>query len=120
MESQNIYTKRKNAQNIQLNYADKLLLHVRFDCQSVMIMFPQREGLNLLDLRITVLMYYFRRKLMDIDGHLLSLGVEAERQHQIISQWESRNNKLYCRRTSSQRRPNTKGSINTASKPLIF
>lgn len=54
-----------------------------------------------------------RRKLMDIDGHLLSLGVEAERQHQIISQWESRNNKLYCRRTSSQRRPNTKSSNNS-------
>ncbi|XP_015372500.1 PREDICTED: kinesin-like protein KIF19 isoform X2 [Diuraphis noxia] len=56
-----------------------------------------------------------RRKLMDIDGHLLSLGVEAERQHQIISQWESRNNKLYCRRTSTQRRPNTKGSNNTSN-----
>lgn len=56
-----------------------------------------------------------RRKLMDIDGHLLSLGVEAERQHQIISQWESRNNRLYCRRTSSQRRPNTKSSINTSN-----
>ncbi|XP_025407254.1 kinesin-like protein KIF19 [Sipha flava] len=56
-----------------------------------------------------------RRKLMDIDGHLLSLGVEAERQHQIISQWESRNNKLYCRRTSNQRRPNTKGSNGTAN-----
>lgn len=56
-----------------------------------------------------------RRKLMDIDGHLLSLGVEAERQHQIISQWESRNNRLYCRRTSSQRRPNTKGSNNTSN-----
>ncbi|XP_050424557.1 kinesin-like protein KIF19 isoform X2 [Adelges cooleyi] len=56
-----------------------------------------------------------RRKLMDIDGHLLSLGVEAERQHQIISQWESRNNKLYCRRTSSQRRPDTRTSSNTCS-----
>ncbi|KAG8279925.1 Kinesin-like protein kif19 [Homalodisca vitripennis] len=36
---------------------------------------------------------------MDIDGHLLSLGVEAERQHQIISQWESRSNKLYHRKS---------------------
>ncbi|XP_050524915.1 kinesin-like protein KIF19 isoform X2 [Daktulosphaira vitifoliae] len=55
-----------------------------------------------------------RRKLMDIDGHLLSLGVEAERQHQIISQWESRNNKLYCRRMSDHRRPGTRTSSSTA------
>nr|XP_014272056.1 kinesin-like protein KIF19 [Halyomorpha halys] len=38
-----------------------------------------------------------RRRLMDIDGHLMSLGVEAERQHQIISQWEARRTKLYTR-----------------------
>ncbi|KAJ8923180.1 hypothetical protein NQ315_001734, partial [Exocentrus adspersus] len=36
-----------------------------------------------------------RRKLMEIDSHLLGLGMEAERQHMIISHWESRNNKLY-------------------------
>lgn len=48
---------------------------------------------------------------MDIDGHLLSLGVEAERQHQIISQWESRSNKLYTRKT----RPNTNQSEQTNS-----
>lgn len=36
-----------------------------------------------------------RRKLMEIDSHLLGLGMEAERQHLIISHWESRNNKLY-------------------------
>uniref|UniRef100_A0A8D9BHV6 Kinesin-like protein KIF19 n=1 Tax=Cacopsylla melanoneura TaxID=428564 RepID=A0A8D9BHV6_9HEMI len=42
-----------------------------------------------------------RRKLMDIDGHLLSLGVEAERQHLIISQWESKHNKLYRGRPPS-------------------
>lgn len=36
-----------------------------------------------------------RRKLMEIDSHLLALGMEAERQHLIISNWESRNNKLY-------------------------
>ncbi|XP_039290693.1 kinesin-like protein KIF19 [Nilaparvata lugens] len=41
-----------------------------------------------------------RRRLMDIDGHLLSLGVEAERQHQIISQWESQHNRLYHRHSS--------------------
>ncbi|XP_073996213.1 kinesin-like protein KIF19 isoform X2 [Rhodnius prolixus] len=44
-----------------------------------------------------------RRRLMDIDGHLMSLGVEAERQHQIISQWEARRTKLYTR----SGRPNT-------------
>jgi hypothetical protein len=38
---------------------------------------------------------FLRRKLMDLDGQLLSLGAEAEKQHQLISQWESRNNKLY-------------------------
>lgn len=36
-----------------------------------------------------------RRKLMEIDSHLLGLGMEAERQHLVISHWESRNNKLY-------------------------
>ncbi|CAH0563687.1 unnamed protein product [Brassicogethes aeneus] len=36
-----------------------------------------------------------RRKLMEIDSHLLGLGMEAERQHLIISHWESRSNKLY-------------------------
>ncbi|KAL3272874.1 hypothetical protein HHI36_014335, partial [Cryptolaemus montrouzieri] len=36
-----------------------------------------------------------RRKLMEIDSHLLGLGMETERQHLIISHWESRNNKLY-------------------------
>lgn len=36
-----------------------------------------------------------RRKLMEIDSHLLGLGMEAERQHLVISNWESRNNKLY-------------------------
>jgi len=32
---------------------------------------------------------------MEYDGHLLSLAAEAERQHAIVSQWESQNNKLY-------------------------
>lgn len=36
-----------------------------------------------------------RRKLMEIDSHLLGLSMDAERQHLIISHWESRNNKLY-------------------------
>ena len=36
-----------------------------------------------------------RRKLMEIDSHLLGLGMEAERQHLVISHWESRSNKLY-------------------------
>ncbi|KAK4874894.1 hypothetical protein RN001_014254 [Aquatica leii] len=35
-----------------------------------------------------------RRKLMEIDSHLLGLGMDAERQHLVISHWESRNNKL--------------------------
>lgn len=36
-----------------------------------------------------------RRKLMEIDSHLLGLGMDAERQHLVISHWESRSNKLY-------------------------
>uniref|UniRef100_A0A0K8SII6 Kinesin motor domain-containing protein n=2 Tax=Lygus hesperus TaxID=30085 RepID=A0A0K8SII6_LYGHE len=49
-----------------------------------------------------------RRRLMDIDGHLMSLGIEAERQHQIISQWEARRSKLYTRNGS---RPNTSAGV---------
>ncbi|XP_026676884.1 kinesin-like protein KIF19 [Diaphorina citri] len=54
-----------------------------------------------------------RRKLMDIDGHLLSLGVEAERQHLIISQWESKHNKLYRGRP-----PSTHAQDDTTSEYL--
>lgn len=36
-----------------------------------------------------------RRRLMEVDSHLLGLGMDAERQHLVISHWESRNNKLY-------------------------
>ncbi|XP_054282051.1 kinesin-like protein KIF19 [Macrosteles quadrilineatus] len=60
-----------------------------------------------------------RRRLMDIDGHLLSLGVEAERQHQIISQWESRSNKLYTRKsrptTNQSEQTNNSNNSGTAS-----
>ncbi|XP_030764084.1 kinesin-like protein KIF19 isoform X2 [Sitophilus oryzae] len=44
-----------------------------------------------------------RRKLMEIDAHLLGLGMEAERQHLIISHWESRNNKLYKNNVNASR-----------------
>lgn len=44
-----------------------------------------------------------RRKLMEIDSHLLGLGMEAERQHLVISHWESRNNKLYKNNTNRSR-----------------
>ncbi|XP_068915073.1 kinesin-like protein KIF19 isoform X3 [Tenebrio molitor] len=44
-----------------------------------------------------------RRKLMEIDSHLLGLGMEAERQHLIISHWESRNNKLYKNNVNESR-----------------
>ncbi|XP_050298947.1 kinesin-like protein KIF19 [Anthonomus grandis grandis] len=44
-----------------------------------------------------------RRKLMEIDAHLLGLGMEAERQHLLISHWESRNNKLYKNNFSGSR-----------------
>lgn len=51
-----------------------------------------------------------RRKLMEIDSHLLGLGMEAERQHLVISNWESRNNKLY-KNTLNMSRAQTQQSI---------
>ncbi|PSN54129.1 hypothetical protein C0J52_09468 [Blattella germanica] len=52
-----------------------------------------------------------RRRLMDYDGHLLRLSSEADRQHALISLWESRNNKLYKNNHTANkwhgRRPNT-------------
>lgn len=51
-----------------------------------------------------------RRKLMEIDSHLLGLGMEAERQHLIISHWESRNNKLY-KNSINESRAKTQQSI---------
>ncbi|XP_046596920.1 kinesin-like protein KIF19 isoform X2 [Neodiprion lecontei] len=49
-----------------------------------------------------------RRKLMELDSHLLGLKMAAEQQHSIISQWESRNNKLYkTTRGSTSRRLGT-------------
>ncbi|XP_024940818.1 kinesin-like protein KIF19 isoform X2 [Cephus cinctus] len=49
-----------------------------------------------------------RRKLMELDSHLLGLNMAAEQQHSIISQWESSNNKLYKgSRESMGRRPGT-------------
>ncbi|CAH1115978.1 unnamed protein product [Phaedon cochleariae] len=51
-----------------------------------------------------------RRKLMEIDSHLLGLGMEAERQHVVISHWESRNNKLY-KNSVNESRARTQQSI---------
>ncbi|KAJ8957441.1 hypothetical protein NQ318_004921 [Aromia moschata] len=51
-----------------------------------------------------------RRKLMEIDSHLLGLGMEAERQHVIISHWESRSNKLY-KNSVNESRARTQQSI---------
>ncbi|XP_023715560.1 kinesin-like protein KIF19 isoform X3 [Cryptotermes secundus] len=53
-----------------------------------------------------------RRRLMEYDSRLLSLSAEAERQHAVISQWESKNNKLYKNNHNTltrwhDRRPNT-------------
>ncbi|XP_011154857.1 kinesin-like protein KIF19 [Harpegnathos saltator] len=49
-----------------------------------------------------------RRKLMELDSHLLGLNIAAEQQHSIISHWESRNNRVYGKsRDSSMRRPDT-------------
>ncbi|KAI4489205.1 hypothetical protein M0804_004703 [Polistes exclamans] len=49
-----------------------------------------------------------RRKLMELDSHLLGLNIAAEQQHSIISQWESRNNRVYgSSRDSVHRRPGT-------------
>nr|XP_050858524.1 kinesin-like protein KIF19 isoform X2 [Vespula vulgaris] len=49
-----------------------------------------------------------RRKLMELDSHLLGLNIAAEQQHSTISQWESRNNRVYgSSRDSVNRRPGT-------------
>ncbi|XP_046827223.1 kinesin-like protein KIF19 isoform X2 [Vespa crabro] len=49
-----------------------------------------------------------RKKLMELDSHLLGLNIAAEQQHSIISQWESRNNRVYgSNRDSVNRRPGT-------------
>ncbi|XP_014472394.1 PREDICTED: kinesin-like protein KIF19 isoform X2 [Dinoponera quadriceps] len=49
-----------------------------------------------------------RRKLMELDSHLLGLNIAAEQQHSIISHWESRNNRVYGKsRDSNTRRPDT-------------
>jgi hypothetical protein len=49
---------------------------------------------------------------MEYDSRILSLSAEAERQHAVISQWESQNNKLYKNNHSTaarwhNQRPNT-------------
>lgn len=49
---------------------------------------------------------------MEMDSHLLSLNIAAEQQHQVISHWESRNNKLYnASRESTSSRPGTVSQI---------
>ncbi|XP_063995709.1 kinesin-like protein KIF19 isoform X1 [Diachasmimorpha longicaudata] len=45
-----------------------------------------------------------RRKLMELDSHLLGLNIAGEQQHAIIAHWESRNNKLYRASKDSTRR----------------
>lgn len=46
-----------------------------------------------------------RRKLMELDSHLLSLNIAAEQQHSVISHWESKNNRVYgTSRDSNSRR----------------
>ncbi|KAK0173881.1 hypothetical protein PV328_007022 [Microctonus aethiopoides] len=53
-----------------------------------------------------------RRKLMELDSHLLGLNIAAEQQHAIISHWESRNNKLYkVTKDSAQRRSSTDSQV---------
>ncbi|XP_034948508.1 LOW QUALITY PROTEIN: kinesin-like protein KIF19 [Chelonus insularis] len=45
-----------------------------------------------------------RRKLMELDSHLLGLNIAAEQQHAIIAHWESRNNRLYRASKDSKKR----------------
>ncbi|XP_043282981.1 kinesin-like protein KIF19 [Venturia canescens] len=62
-----------------------------------------------------------RRKLMELDSHLLGLSIAAEQQHSIISHWESRNNKLYkaSRESSITRRPGTDTQFEEADDDLL-
>ncbi|RLU18920.1 hypothetical protein DMN91_009278 [Ooceraea biroi] len=56
-----------------------------------------------------------RRKLMELDSHLLGLNIAAEQQHSIISHWESRNNRVYGKtRDSNTRRPGTDYQVDEA------
>ncbi|KAG7209600.1 hypothetical protein KM043_011258 [Ampulex compressa] len=49
-----------------------------------------------------------RKKLMELDSHLLGLNIAAEQQHSVISHWESRNNRIYGKsRDSLIRRSST-------------
>ncbi|KAL1488944.1 hypothetical protein ABEB36_014728 [Hypothenemus hampei] len=69
---------------------------------------PQERGEEVRHLREQIVDTFktqmkLRRKLMEIDAHLLGLGMEAERQHLIISHWESKNNKLYKNSVNSSR-----------------
>ncbi|XP_050463341.1 kinesin-like protein KIF19 isoform X3 [Cataglyphis hispanica] len=43
-----------------------------------------------------------RRKLMELDSHLLSLNIAAEQQHSVISHWESKNNRIYGKTRDSE------------------
>ncbi|XP_066588889.1 kinesin-like protein KIF19 [Prorops nasuta] len=61
-----------------------------------------------------------RRKLMELDSHLLSLNIAAEQQHSIISHWESRNNRVYgASREANFRRSATGSRVEEVDDDLL-
>lgn len=76
---------------------------------------PAQKGNEIKNLREKIVGTFkeqmkLRRKLMEIDSHLLGLSMDAERQHLVISHWESRNNKLY-KNTDNLSRARTQQSL---------
>lgn len=56
---------------------------------------------------------------MELDGNILSLNIAAEQQHAIISDWESRNNKLFKTTREGMNSNLNDDYINDAGKPVF-
>ncbi|CAH2037479.1 unnamed protein product, partial [Iphiclides podalirius] len=61
---------------------------------------PMENAAHLKSLREAIVSTFkqqmrLRRRLMELDSHLLGLALDAERQHAAISHWEARFNRLY-------------------------
>lgn len=70
---------------------EKRKAELRFLRQQIVLTFKQQMKL--------------RRKLLEVESHLLGLELDAERQHMIISHWQSRLGKLYDSPTDGDGKP---------------
>lgn len=57
--------------------------------------------------------------MLDIDSQILFLDAEAEKQHQLINEWQSKNNKLYCYKTSAFSKLYHKNDLDSTSKCIF-